>query len=290
MTTWTIKKLLEWITEYLKDKGVDSPRFATELLLSHVLEMKRIELYTNYSKPVAKPDLDKLHKLVKRAAENEPIQYLVGRTQFYSLEIQVSPACLIPRPETEQLVEISIDFLKTRRGHQKILEPCTGSGCISIALAKNFPDCDIVSTDISESALSVAEKNIENHSLRDQTKLLKGNLYDPLIPEMEDEQFDLIVSNPPYVTNAEYEKLEENVKEYEPRRALLAGEYGTDVIEPLIEKAAEFLKSGGSLIFEIGYQQANLVKQLINENKNFENVNIFKDFQKNDRIARTFKK
>lgn len=283
MSEWTIKRLLEWITDYLSQKGVDSPRLATELLLSYALDMKRIELYTRFDQQVPKPDLDRLHKLVKRAGEHEPIQYIVGRTEFYSLEILVCRDCLIPRPETEQLVERAIDFLRGRVGEQKVLELCTGSGCISTAIAKNHSNCSIVATDICEEALSTAEKNIEKHDLTDRVKLLKGDLYEPLIPEFEGEQFDLIVSNPPYVSDEEYENLDKNVRDFEPSKALKSGEQGLDVLRPLIQGAPTYLKGSGGILLEVGYRQGGLVRGILAENK-FENVKIYKDFGNLDRI------
>ncbi len=139
MQTWTIQKLLNWVTEHLTDKGIDSPRLSAELLLSGVLAMKRIELYTQFDKPVEKQQLDVLHDLVKRAGQNEPIAYLVGKNEFYSLELNVTPDCLIPRPETELLVERAIEFLRARPGTQFVCDLCTGSGCIAIASALAFP-------------------------------------------------------------------------------------------------------------------------------------------------------
>ncbi len=153
---WTINKLLGWISQYLKDRGIESPRLHAELLLSHVLGLKRIELYTHHDTQVAKSDLEKLHALVKRAGLNEPVAYLVGKTEFYSIEIEVSKDCLIPRPETELLVQRAVEFLRTRDGMQSVCDLCTGSGCIAVAIAKNFPQANIIATDISDQALKIA--------------------------------------------------------------------------------------------------------------------------------------
>ncbi|GAI04275.1 unnamed protein product, partial [marine sediment metagenome] len=245
MQNWTIQKLLNWITEHFTKKDIDSPRLNAELLLSHVLSMKRIELYTQFDKTIAKEQLDRLHDLVKRAGQNEPIAYLVGKTEFYSLELNVTPDCCIPRPETELLVERAVEFLRkrpvssatgrnskmrnmtgkaeisngARTGKQFICDLCTGSGCIAIAIARNYPDTRIIATDISDTALNVASRNIEKHGLANRIKLLCGDLFDPLIPQLDVEKFDLIVCNPPYVSTAEFEKLDKNVKDYEPKLA-----------------------------------------------------------------------
>ena len=263
METWTISKLLNWVTGYLTDKGIDSPRLSAELLLSHVLELKRIELYTQFDKPVGKPELDKLRELVKRAGENEPIAYLVGKTEFYSMEIDVTPDCLIPRPETELLVQRAIEFLRTRHGIQSVCDLCTGSGCIAAAIAKNYPDVRIIATDICDAALAVAATNIQKHQLQERITLLSGDLFEPIIPQLDTGQFDLIVCNPPYVSSSEYEKLDKNVKDYEPRLALFAGEDGLDIYRRIIEKVEKFLNTDAALILEIGYDQGPAMKEML---------------------------
>jgi release factor glutamine methyltransferase len=301
MQKWTIQKLLNWITEYLTEKGIDSPRLSAELILSHVLGLKRIELYTQFDKPVAKEQLDKLHELVKRAGQHEPIAYLTGKIEFYSLELNVTPDCMIPRPETELLVERAIEFLRTCADKSQmvtsnlrqaisdkrfaICDLCTGCGCIAIAIAKNFPDARIIATDISDAALAVAAKNIEKHQLSDRIKLLCGDLFDPLVPKLDVNKFDLIICNPPYVSTAEFEKLQKNVKDYEPKPALLAGEDGLDIYRQIIEKADQFLKPDGALMLEIGYAQGKKIKELLEQAGYFSQIKIEKDFHNNDRIA-----
>lgn len=223
METWTIQKLLNWVSEYLKTKGNDSPRLSAELLLSHVLDLKRIELYTQFSRVVEQEQLTQLHGLVRRAAEHEPIAYLTGKREFYSLEFEITPACLIPRPETELLVERSIEFLRKRNGEQFVCDLCTGCGCVAIAIAKNYANCRIVATDISDSALEVAERNVIKHGLPNRVKLLRGDLFEPIIPGLRPTKFDLITANPPYVSEPEYEKLAKNVKDFEPKQALISG-------------------------------------------------------------------
>src|SRR4030042_157876 len=173
METWTIQKLLNWITGYFTEKEIDSPRLSAEILLSHVLGLKRIELYTQFDKLVDKEQLRQLHALVKRAGQDEPVAYLTGKTEFYSIELNVTPACMIPRPETELLVERAIEFLRARTadnaamqddlisggtdtGARFVCDLCTGSGCIAVAIAKNFPGARIIATDICDDALGAA--------------------------------------------------------------------------------------------------------------------------------------
>jgi release factor glutamine methyltransferase len=180
MQNWTIQKLLNWITEYLTEKHIDSPRLSAELLLSSVLSFQRIDLYTQFDKPVTKQQLDHLHALVKRAAQNEPVAYLLGKTEFYSLQFNITPDCMIPRPETELLTERAIEFLRTRPGRQFVCDLCTGSACIAVAIAVNCLDARIIATDICDAALSVAAENVEKYQLKERIKLLCGDLQPPL--------------------------------------------------------------------------------------------------------------
>jgi release factor glutamine methyltransferase len=289
MSDWTIQKLLNWTAEYFKDKKLDAPRLSAELLLSHILAMKRIELYTQFDKPVAKPQLDKLHNLVKRAGQNEPVAYLIGKTEFYSLEIIVSPACLIPRPETELLAERAIEFLRGRTGKQFVCDLCTGSACIAVAIAKNFANADIIATDICDAALKVAAENIQKYQLNSRVKLLCGDLFEPIVPHLDIEKFDLLVCNPPYVSAGEFEILAQNVKDYEPKQALFAGEDGLDVYRRIAEKADAFLKPDGALMLEIGYSQGRSVSELLEHANCFRHITIEKDFNNNDRVITAVK-
>lgn len=285
MDTWTIQKLLNWVTEYLTNKSVEAPRFSAELLLSHVLGLKRIELYTQFDKPVAAEQLDRLRDMVKRAAQNEPVAYLTGKTQFYSLELEITRDCMIPRPETELLVQRAVEFLRARDGVQFVCDLCTGSGCIAVAIAKNFADVRIIATDISDAALAVAAGNVEKHQLAERITLLCGDLFEPLIRPLDVDKFDLIVCNPPYVSSAEYDNLDKNVKDYEPRLALYAGADGLDVYRRIVEKIDQFLKPGAGLMLEIGYAQGPAVRGLLEETGAFGEIKIEKDYHDNDRIV-----
>ena len=289
MADWTIQKLLNWVTEYLTGKGVESPRLSAELLLSHITGLRRIELYTQFNKLVDKQQLDKLHDLVERAGKHEPVAYLVGKTEFYSMELNVAPDCMIPRPETELLVQRAIEFLRTREGIQHVCDLCTGSGCIAVGIAKNFPNARIIATDICDAALSVAAANIEKYQLKDRIELLAGDLFEPVIPQLDVGRFDLIVSNPPYVSSDEYEKLEKNVKDYEPRLALYAGVDGLDIYRRIIEKADDYLKPDAALMLEIGYAQGPAIKELLEQADVFTEITVEKDFHDNDRVVTALK-
>jgi len=285
MTQWTIQKLLTWITDYLTQNDVDAPRLSAELFLSHVLDCKRIELYTQFDKVVAQENLDRLHDLVKRAAQHEPVAYLVGRTEFYSLQIEVDAHCLIPRPETELLVQKAIEWLRTREGTQHVCDLCTGSGCIAVAIAKSVTDAKVTATDISDAALAVAARNVENHHLAERVALLHGDLFEPLLPHLDVTQWDLIVCNPPYVSAAEYEALDKNVKDYEPQLALLAGTEGLDIYRRIAAEVDRYLKPGGTLLLEIGYAQGPAVREILEETGVFTEITVEKDDSNNDRIV-----
>lgn len=285
MEIWTIQKLLNWMTAYFAQKQVDSPRLSAELLLCHVLGFSRIELYTLHEHVVQQPQLGQLHQLVKRAAEHEPIAYLVGRCEFYSLSLKVTPDCLIPRPETEWLVEKAVEFCRKRPAPRQALDLCTGSGCIAVALVKNCKDLRVTAIDLSEAALSVAAENVRTYHLEASIRLLCGNLYEPLIEEVDKPCFDLIVSNPPYVSDAEYEKLEPTVKNYEPKLALWGGPDGLEIHRRIVEQAEPFLQPDGALMLEIGYEQGLAVKDILEQSGLFTSVEILKDPAQKDRLA-----
>jgi release factor glutamine methyltransferase len=285
METWTIQKLLTWVTDYFKTKDVDAPRLSAELLLSHVLGLKRIELYTQFGRIVGEEQLTKLHELVKRAATHEPIAYMTGIKEFYSLEFEITRDCLIPRPETELLVERAIEFLRTRNGEQLICDLCTGCGCVAVAIARNFAGCRVVATDISDAALEVAERNVSRHGLGNRVKLLKGDLFEPIIPGIGPAKFDLIVCNPPYVSEPEFAKLAKNVRDFEPKLALTAGIDGLDIIKKIVAETSQFLKPAGALMLEIGNEQGPAVRDLLNAAGRFAAVTIEKDYQNLDRLA-----
>jgi release factor glutamine methyltransferase len=267
------------------EKGVDSPRLSAELLIGHVLGLERIQLYTLFDRVVDKPKLAELRAMVKRAGEHEPVAYLVGRCEFYSLPLTITPDCLIPRPETEGLVERCVHFLRNRERVQHVLDLCTGSGCIAAAIAKNVEDAQVVATDVSDAALKVAAENIEKLKLTEKVQLLCGDLFDPVIEGLDAARFDLIVSNPPYVSEPEYAALDKNVKDYEPAHALLAGADGLDVYKRILEKVDDFLKPDGALMMEIGYAQGPAIRELLEASGVFKTITIEKDFANNDRIA-----
>lgn len=285
MEVWTVQRLLNWTVEYLAKKGVDSPRLSAELLLGAVLGMKRIELYTRFDEVVGEEQRGRLRELVNRAGEHEPVGYLVGRIEFYSLEFEISRDCMIPRPETELLVERAIEFLRGRDGEQEICDLCTGCGCIAVAIARNVAFCRIIATDISDAALETASRNVAKHGAGQRVRLLQGDLFDAIVPELDVRRFDLVVCNPPYVSAGEIEMLEKGVRDYEPREAIYGGADGLDAYRRIIGRVGDFLKADGVLMLEIGYAQGQAVSALLEQSGLFEEIRIEKDLSNNDRIA-----
>ena len=281
MPEWTIKALLDWISPYLEEKAVDAPRLCAEMLMCHVLGNQRMELYTGFDTVVPAGQLAQLRALVKRAGDHEPVAYLVGKAEFYSLELNVRQGCLIPRPETEMLVQHAIELLRTRDGQQTVLDLCTGSGCIAAAIAHNVKDAHVTATDLSQDALDIANENISKHQLTERVTLCHGDLLAPVTSG----PFDLIVSNPPYVSESEYEALDKNVKDYEPKQALLAGPKGLDIYERLLRQMEPVLKPDAALMLEIGYQQGPDITTMLKASGLFSTIQLHKDQQDHDRLA-----
>ena len=246
---WTIKRLLDWTTEFFNRVDADSPRLEAEVLLAAALDCARIELYTQFNQvPPAEP-MAKFRQWVKQRAEGEPVAYIVGYREFYSLRFSVNSHVLIPRPETEHVVVAALEAAKKISDRPlRVLDIGTGSGCIAITLAKYLPDCKIAATDLSPAALEVAKLNAESHGVADKIRFLPGDLFAAL--PSGSGAVNLIVSNPPYIGTRERATVDRQVKDFEPELALFAGEQGTDVIARLVAEAPARLLPGGFLVFE----------------------------------------
>lgn len=256
---WTVGRLLTWTTEWLTGKGSDSPRLDAEVLLAHVRGCSRIALYTAYDEPVEEAGRARFRGLVKRRGEGEPVAYLVGSREFFSLVLAVSPAVLIPRPETEGLVVRAIDLCRPLEA-PRIADVGTGSGAIAVALAKHLPKARVVATDISGDALDVARGNVARHGLDGRIELVACDLLDAPAAVGP---FDCIVSNPPYVREDELAGLPRDVRDHEPKGALVAGPTGVEVVERLVAAAESRLAPGGWLLVEIGPSTAAAAEALI---------------------------
>ena len=252
--SWTLLRLLDWTTEFFAEKGIANPRLDAQLLLAHLLQLDRVGLYLNFDRPLSGEELDRIRPLVKRRGQREPLQYLLGRCEFWSLEFEVNPAVLVPRADTEVLVEEVL----ARAGEQGcLLDVGTGSGAIVVSLATELPQWRLVGFDISPAALTVAARNALRHGVAERVRMLQGDLV-----RLPDEHYDLVVSNPPYVAADEWDGLMPEVRCYEPRAALLAEEHGLACYRHLAAQVKTRLKPGGWLLVEIGHRQGEAVRQL----------------------------
>jgi release factor glutamine methyltransferase len=267
---WTIGRLLVWTIDYLKKHGAENPRLDAEVLLAKSRGCKRIDLYAAYGEEATDELRTKFRDLVSRRAKGTPVAYLVGHKEFYSLEFEVTPDVLIPRPETELLVVALLDHAKAKGDVDTPLEIAdigTGSGILAICAAKYLPQARVTAMDISPAALKVARRNAERHNVADRITFLESDLF---AAAPANARFDFIISNPPYVSTAEMMELPADVRDYEPHIALEAGEQGTAVIEPLIAQSAERLQPGGVLLIEISPMIAAAVEQLVRDSNTCE--------------------
>ena len=284
MTTdapWTVKRLLEWTTDYLSKHGADSPRLDAEVLLSHALGWPRIQLYVRYEE--CPPDEKRVwfREAIKERAKGRPVAYLTGEKEFFSLRFRVTPAVLIPRPETEFLVVAALDVLRREKpSSPRILDLCTGSGAVVVAIGTQYAMAELVATDISAAALEVARDNAEHHDLNERIEFREGDLW----AGVAGEQFDLIVANPPYIGLRERESLMTDVVAHEPELALFSGDDGMACTERIIAGAAEHLRPGGWLFIETSPLIANALFERIQATPKMRAIEIKKDLAGHPRI------
>jgi release factor glutamine methyltransferase len=285
-TAWTVRRLLEWTPGFFQKKEVDQPRLAAELLLSHVLGVPRIRLYTNYNDVVGDAKLAKFRDLVRRAAEQEPIAYLTGRAHFFSLEFEVTPDVLIPRPDTETLVENVLQTIRHTAGLEapRVLDLCTGSGCIAISIAKNCKPATVTAIDISPAAIEVARRNAQANGVADRITFLTGDLFAPLAETTDAGPFDILTANPPYIASGQVPRLDKSVQGFEPRLALDGGPDGLDFHRRILEQATARLKHAGQLFLEIAFDQGQAAESLAARHPGLEKVRLLKDYGGNPRV------
>ncbi len=261
---WTVGRLLNWTRDYLRSKGLDQPQLCAQLLLASALGCTRLELYVRFETVPSPEEVAAFRELVRRAAGGKPIAHLVGHKEFFSLDFAVTSDVLIPRPETETLVEVVLEIVRTRPSPvDRILDLCTGSGCVAAALAHQLPDVHVVATDVSPEALVVARDNMERLGLSERVTLCQGNLYDALPDETQ--AFPMIVGNPPYVKTSDLEGISADVAKHEPRIALDGGDDGLEAIRRIVGEGPRYLAAGGFLAIEIGYDQAEAVRDLFRQ-------------------------
>lgn len=276
---WTIGSILKWTEQYFAEKGVASARLDAEVLLSAVLKKERIYLYVHFDEPLQADELGAFREMIKQRAARVPVAYILGEREFMGLSFKVTPAVLIPRPDTEILVEAVLARLKGK-GDLTIADIGTGSGAIILSLLKNLPQANGVAVDISAAALAVAKENAAHLRVSERLELLQGDVCAPL----QGRRFRAIVSNPPYIPGADIEGLEPEVRK-EPLGALDGGVDGLDFYRRIIQAAAGLLEAGGLLAFEVGIYQAHEVKAMAERSGVFEGIEIIKDYGGIERVV-----
>ncbi|MDI6731095.1 MAG: peptide chain release factor N(5)-glutamine methyltransferase [Candidatus Margulisbacteria bacterium] len=264
---WSVNKTLDWTTNYFKDHGIEWPHLEAEILLAHSLNVKRIQLYVQHEKVLSSAELARFRGYIERRVKHEPIAYITGCQPFMGLDFIVTRDTLIPRPETEKLVELAIDIINSRSSvvsrnlpagrQESLVDLGTGSGAIAVSLAKYLPQVKIIGIDISSAALEVAKQNAVKHNVVDRCRFIRGNMFEPL---QDIGRVDLIISNPPYIPTKVISTLTPDVKDFEPISALDGGEDGLDYIRKLIDGAPNCLKPKGLIILEFGDGQAEKVR------------------------------
>lgn len=269
---WTISTLLAWTGQYFRDKGVDNPRLDAEVLLCHVLGKDRLYLYVNFDQPLTDGELASYRSLVKERAQRLPVAYIIGRKEFMGLSFAVDPAVLIPRPDTEILVEVALARLQDSEATD-VLDLGTGSGAIIISILTRCPRARGVAVDIAADALTVAAANAERHGVNDRLELYRGDLFGPVA----DKRFAAIMSNPPYIAEGDLAGLQPEVQ-FEPRQALAGGSDGLELYRRIIRLAPGYVKPGGFVALEAGAGQAARIAALADEGRFFTLEDIISDY------------
>lgn len=279
----SIAKAISLSAEFLKKKNFSNPKLEAELLLCKVLEVPRIQLYLKFDQILSEEQKSQYRELLKRRIAYEPSAYIIGEKEFLSRAFYVDKSVLIPRPETELLVEKAIDIIKKigseKEGSIKVFEIGVGSGIISISIALAKIDVDIIGNDISEEAIKIAWKNAERHNVQNKIKFYQGNLFEGI-----NEKVDIIISNPPYVAEKDKDSLSKDILDWEPYQALFGGEDGLHFIKEIITKAPDFLNDDGYLLLEIGCGQDEDVKEMVNSSGCLKFIEIAKDYSRIPRI------
>ncbi len=281
MKTWRVIDLIQWTTEYFERHNIPNPRLDVELLLGHVLQKSRLQIYLSFDMPVFQEHLLVFRNLIKKRSAHTPVSYLTNHREFMSLDFYVDSRVLIPRPDTEILIEM---VLEQQERPCRLLDIGTGCGAIAISLAVNLLDWEIVATDISAEALDVARQNADKHNCADRITFLQGDLFEA-VKELENTRFDWIVSNPPYVSIKDRSVLAPDVHNYEPEVALFAGVDGLNIIRRIIAEAPEFLNPKGKLVLEIGYNQSRDVQELIESSAMYSDCQFIQDYSGIERVV-----
>lgn len=279
MATWTTLAVLDWTTKRFTDAGISSARLEAQVLLAHVLNCSRTQLYMNFDKPLGEAELAAYRELIRRRLAGESVAYLVGEHEFWGLPLYVDENVLVPRPDTETVIEVARTLRADRKAPCRVLDLCTGSGAIAVALAKELPAARIIATDVSEAAAAIAKRNAERNGFADRIEVRVGNLWEAVAGE----KFDLIASNPPYIASAVIPTLSAEVKR-EPVLALDGGTDGMAFYDRICAAARIHLEPGGALIVEHGFDQADAVHERF-EAAGLAKITLVNDLGKNPRVT-----
>ena len=277
---WTIRRLLSWATEDFRQRGLGSPRLEAELLLGHALGMTRIDLILKSELAPKSSELTRFRELVRRRRAAEPTAYLLGQREFYGIPIRVDRRVLVPRPDTETLVQVALERSRRRSAYGGALDLCTGSGCVAIAFARHRPGWSVMGVNVSIDALQVAEDNALRVGNILGLAWLEGDLFEPLTSR----RFDLITANPPYIPSATYLTLEATIRDFEPRLALDGGADGLDITRRIVQDAPGWLEHDAILAVEVAFDQAQTVTELF-QKSGFVDVDCEKDYGGRDRVV-----
>jgi release factor glutamine methyltransferase len=278
--SWTIGRLLDWTTKFFQQKGIESPRLDSEVLLAHALGCKRIDLYTRHTEEAPAQGRERFRALVRQRIEGCPVAYLVGHKEFFSLEFEVNRAVLIPRPDSECVVIECLRLAKSM-AEPAILDMGTGSGCLAIAVAKHHKTAQVTAVDISAEALAVASRNAAKHGVAERIRFLQSDLF-AAIPAGE--RFDFLLSNPPYIPHEDIAQLPPGVRDYEPHQALDGGTDGFAVFDRLIAEAPRYLKPGGYLLLEIGSPQERPARERLGRYEGYKLDKVIHDSSGHPRV------
>jgi release factor glutamine methyltransferase len=287
---WTILNLIRWTDERFRREGLNTPRLDAEVLLAETLGVDRVALYTHFDQPLHPEELARFKKLLQRRLQREPVAYIIGRREFWSLPFKVTPDVLIPRPETEILVAETLKILSAPAGtgqNFRILEIGTGSGAISIVLAKECPSASLVATDLSAKALAIAQENASHLGVGERIQFLQGDLFAPLEKEPV---FELIITNPPYIAEVDFPSLPPEVLGFEPRLALDGGKDGLNFFRSVLPRVGEFLNPGGWFLAEIGAGQEGKIRQIAEGNPELVSCGFVPDLAGIKRVFKAQKK
>jgi len=291
---WTIIKLLKWTTSYFESHDIDGPRIEAEILLAHALQLQRIDLYVQYDRPLSSNELSRFKDLIKRRINREPVAYILGSKEFWSMDFMVTKDVLIPRPDTEFLVEAAINLLPQDSASNAILTPKrilelgTGSGAVILALASMRPCHLFFASDRIAAAVKLAKQNANHHGFERRVSFICADWFGPFKDKMP--VFDMIVSNPPYVPSRVIGKLQPEIVRYEPISALDGNEDGLSCLRYIIDNAHFYLQRKGHLLLEIGHDQRNDVQNIVDQCAKYENVVYTKDYSGYDRVVQMRKK